>query len=92
MIQGAFRAHSARNILKRIKNHEAKQERCAKRAMARLAKNKEARVFHKWQHHVRLIEIKHFMHNHMATVERKIFHHWYQYVLEQQELKENVLY
>ncbi len=89
VIQGAFRAHSARNILKRIKNHEAKQERRAKRAMARLAKNKEARVFHKWQHHVRLIRnVKHFMHNHMATAERKIFHHWYQYVLKQQELKE----
>eukprot|EP00943_MAST-04B_sp_MAST-4B-sp1_P007565 g7565.t1 len=89
IIQGAFRAHSARNILKRIKNYEAKQERRAHRAMARLAKSKEARVFHKWQHHARLMKnVKNFMHNHMATAERKMFHHWYQYALKQQELKE----
>ena len=89
VIQGAFRAHSARNILKRIKNFEARQERRAQRAMARLTKSKEARVFHKWQHHARLMKnVKNFMHNHMATAERKIFHHWYQYVLKQQELKE----
>ena len=72
VIQGAFRAHSARNILKRIKNFEARQERRAQRAMARLTKSKEARVFHKWQHHARLMKnVKNFMHNHMATAERK---------------------
>ena len=58
-------------------------------AMARLTKSKEARVFHKWQHYARLMKnVKNFMHNHMATAERKFFHHWYQYVLKQQELKE----
>ena len=71
VIQGAFRAHSARNILERIKTFEARQERRAQRAMARLTKSKEARVFHKWQHYARLMKnVKNFMHNHMAITLR----------------------
>ena len=77
IIQGAYRAHLAKNVLKNAKRHFEREERRALRAVARMAKAKEARVFHKWHDHVRKLKnVRRFMHDHIVSGQRKYFHTW----------------
>ena len=89
VIQGAYRAHLAKNMLRNAKRHFEREERRALRAVGRMAKAKEARVFHKWHDHVRKLKnVRRFMHDLIVSGERKSFHTWQRYTKYTKEKKE----
>ena len=89
LIQRSWRAKMARNILKNAKRHFEREERRAHRALARMAKGKEARVFHKWYDYYKKAKlVKKFLHDHMMQKDRKYFVIWTNYTTYTRNLKQ----